>query len=307
MSLTKYYKKIILALLFLLAFFQANVVSAEKIGISIDQSVVAFSADPGTTQEVKLNILNTSTETQIMSVKFKDFVQGDNNQIVQVTEKNEQFGMKDWISAEEEEWFLPPSEKKEIKFKISIPQNAPIGAHYAIAAIQALPQIDGSNFQSTIVGGQIGVYVLVNVGGAVSGSGNLKKFDAPIIAGKNIPLKTEFENTGNILYIPHGEVKIQNMLTRKQEVLESEKHFIFPGTKYLFEMEWSPGSILGAYKAEAIFVDADGREHYQQRFFFGKLFFVIPFIFLSVCILLVWRIMRIRRSRGMVFNAERIC
>ena len=268
----------------------------------MDQSVFAFSADLGTLQEIKLNVRNTSEKMQKMSLQVADFVAGDNGEVTSVAAKNEQFGMKEWVSVKEQNWALEPKASKEVILTINVPKNAAVGAHYALANVRAFPEVDGQNFQNTLVGGQVGVYLLINVNGAVSGSGDLKNFNVPIVAPKDVPLKVEFENTGNILYIPHGEIKIQNLLTRKIATVDSEKHFVFPNTKYLFEMQWSPGSILGAYSAQATFIDANGAAHAEQRFFFGKLFFIIPLVLILICIFAVVIIKRNRENKRL-----RIC
>ena len=291
------YKKIIFIFFLSLLFFQWNYAYADQVGISVDQSIFSFSADAGTLQEIKLNVRNTSEKMQKMSLQVVDFVAGDNGKITSVAARNEQFGMKEWVSAKEPNWVLEPKASKEVVLTINIPKNAAVGAHYALANIRAFPEVDGQNFQNTLVGGQVGVYLLINVSGAISGSGDLKNFDVPVVAPKDVPLKAEFENTGNILYIPHGEIKIQNLLTREISIVDSEKHFVFPNTKYLFEMQWSPGSILGAYSAQATFIDANGVAHAEQRFFFGKLFFIIPLVLILIGIFAALMIRRNRENK----------
>lgn len=293
-------KNRILFLLFIMSFFfQKQVVLAEKVSISVDQTVFAFSASPESANEIKINVRNISNTSQKMSIAVKDFVAGDNGFIVNMTDKNEQFGMREWVLAKEQNWILEPQSNKEISLTVNVPKNATVGAHYAIANIQTSPEVDGQNFQSTIVGGQVGVYILVNVKGEISGSGDLKKFNAPVIVGKSVPFKADFENTGNILYIPHGEIKIKNILTRKNITIETEKHFVFPGTKYSFETGWNSPSILGAYNASASFVDANGVRHTQQRFFLGKLFFLVPLLLISIVLIFIVAMKKIKKRKNL--------
>ena len=290
--------KILFLLILTIFFSQRQIVLAERISVSVDQTVFAFSAGPESNNEIKINVRNISDTSQKMSIVTKDFIAGDNGLIVNMTNKNEKFGMSEWVLTKEPDWILEPRSNKEITLLINIPKNAIVGAHYAIANIQAFPTVDGQNFQNTIVGGQIGVYILVNVKGEVSGSGNLKKFDAPIIAGRSVPLKADFENTGNMLYIPHGEIQIENIFTRKKTIIETEKHFVFPGTKYSFETNWDAPSVFGSYSARADFVDANGVHHNQQKFFLGKFFLPTFFIFLG-CIFVIKRIIGKIKSRNL--------
>ncbi len=292
--MSKNYKKILFILLLTTFFFQRQVVLAERISVSVDQTIFAFSANPDSTNEIKLNVKNISEKSQKMSIVTKDFVAGDNGSIISMTNKNEQFGMSEWVLAKEPDWILEPQSNKEISLSVNIPKNATVGAHYAIANIQTFPTVDGQNFQNTIVGGQVGVYILVNVNGDVSGSGNLKKLKAPIVVGNSASLRADFENTGNVMYIPHGEIQIENIFTRKKTAFEAEKHFVFPGTKYSFEIKWNEPSIFGAYSAQANFVDANGINHNQQRFFLGNFFLIIPFLFLGFVFLVRAKIRKIK-------------
>ena len=286
-------------IIFCFVFFLASAFSAraDVVGISVDQTVFAFSTAPSSKKTVSLRVKNTSNSVQNIAINFQDFVVGDNNAIAEITDKNEQFGMKEWLSTEKNSWFLEPQQTRQIDIDLAVPDNATVGAHWAVANIQALPQIDGQNFQQTIVGGQVGAYVMVNVSGAVSGSGNLKKFSAPIIAQKDVQLKADFENTGNILYIPHGEVHMQNILTRQKSDFETEKHFVFPGKNFSFNIDWKPESIFGIYKAQALFVDGNGVTTSSQRIILGKLFFVWPLTFFLLLLFFVKKRTKFSRNK----------
>lgn len=261
------------------------VTHADTVGISVDQSVFSFSLDPGAQKEFQITLTNISDYEENISLEPQDFSMGNNNAIENAVEVNELNGMKQWISSSQKNLALKSKEKVQIPVVVTVPFDATVGSHYAILSVNVLPQIDAQNFQKTLVGGRIGIYVLVNVKGMVSGKGEIKSFSAPIITNETANITAEFENTGNIHYMPHGEIHIKNLLTRKTQDLETEKHFVFPGKRYAFELSWQPSSIFAAYKAEAFFIDGDGSLHISQRFMFGKLFFIIPV--LSLCLLFV--------------------
>lgn len=293
MSMSKKLK--ILSAIFLLAamvpfFCLAQVENLDanlnKVGLSVDQTVFSFNLDPGASQDFKIKVKNISEKPENLSAEGEDFSVADNNEVSFLAGDNELYGIKNWLKINESNWNLDPGQEKEINISISIPKDATVGSHYSVVSIRAYPQISGDNFQSTIVSGRIGIYVLVNVLGDVSGKGAIKNFQVPIISGNNVALDTEFENTGNIHYIPHGEIHIKNLLTRRDNSIDLEKHFVFPGKKYNFETTWNSGSIFGVYRAQASFVDGDGRVHLAERFIFGKLFFLIPFVIILSAIAL---------------------
>jgi hypothetical protein len=273
-----FFKSFFKAILFLAIFIPGTITAQEnnpgaeeKVGISIDQSVFAFDLNPGEKQSFKVKLKNTSDQKQQMSVSQEDFSVSDNNITNLLDGKNEIYGMKDWVSAQEKDWFLEAGENKEIEFQLEAPRDASVGSHYTALLIRSFPAITGINFERTLISGQAGIYALANIKGQVSGKGKITKFDAPVFAGKNIALKTEFENGGSIHYVPYGEINIRNILTGRNSRIDMEKHFVFPGKKYSFDSEASVPSVFGIYVASASFVDGDKVQHNQNRIIFGKL------------------------------------
>lgn len=246
----------------------------EIVGISVDQSALAFDLAPGEERKMKINVGNTSSEEQRMSAETQDFSIGENNEVSFIDGDNEIYGMRSWVKVPTDPWLLDPGSSKEIECVISVPKDAIVGSHYAAVMLRAFPKINVDNFQKTIVSGRIGVYVLVNVLGDKSGTGKLTKFEAPLIADKKVAFNAEFANDGTVHYIPHGEINIRNFLTRKTETINLEKHFVFPGKKYSFATNWDVRSLFGIYVAEASFTDGDGMVHQSQRMIFGKYSFI---------------------------------
>jgi len=260
-------------------FFLANkYCSAEVLGVALDQTVIAFDADPGETQEFSLTATNISPETQIMLFEAEDLAVADENAVTLMPEGNEIFGMKDWVVAKEKQWLLAPGESQKISFTLNVPQSATVGSHFAAILLRAYPEATADNFQKTIVSPRVGVHLLVNVKGEISGKGKIKKFSAPIFSEKSVTFKAEYQNEGNVHYIPHGEISVKNLLGQEKENLKFEKHFVFPGKLYSFELSWNNASFWGAYRAEAFFVDGDGEPYFANRFIFGEGFFLLIFI-----------------------------
>lgn len=282
-------------LFFVVFFFFANIAQAETVGVAAKQTVFSFDLNPGSEKDFSVDIQNISQSGENVSVESEDFSFGNNNEISSIVEVNELNGMRSWVSVERKNLILASKESTTIPIKIKIPSDATVGSHYSLVAINFLPMIDGQNFQSTMIGGRIGIYILVNVKGEVSGKGVLKNFSTPIITSDNANIKADFQNEGNIHYIPHGEIQIQNLFTRKTQTLETEKHFVFPGKKYSFELQWKPTSIFSAYKAQAFFVDGNGVMHQSQRFMFGKLFFIIPSLLIVSGIFWILRKRRLQK------------
>jgi hypothetical protein len=270
--------KIGLAFLVLLFFVPCLTLAEDeqRISLALDQSVFSLAGDPGSEKSLEVNVGNLTDKKQLVSLEINDLTLEENNQLSLMVTDNNLFGMKDWVSAGEKRWIFEPKETKKITLKISIPKDATVGSHYTGIFFRALPEIWGENFQSVLVGAQVGAYILLNVDGAVMGGGKINNFQAPVIARAQTDLQVEFENIGNIHYVPHGEISVKNLISQKVEKIEVEKHFVFPGKKYTFENNWRGGSVWGVYFAKAYFVDGNRIGHFSKRWILGKYAFVWP-------------------------------
>ena len=290
--MTIFMKKFYFILIFSLFFLANKNCSAEVLGIALDQTVIAFDANPGETQEFSLTATNISMEKQKMFLEVEDLAVADENAMTLMPEGNELFGMKDWIAAKETQWLLNPGESRKVSLVLNVPSSATVGSHLAAILLRAYPEATAENFQKTIVSPRVGVHLLVNVKGEVSGKGKIVKFSAPVFLEKEVTFKAEYQNEGNVHYIPHGEISVKNLFGQEKENLKFDKHFVFPGKLYSFELNWDRASFWGAYRAEAFFVDGDGEKHSAKRLVFGEGFFLL--VFLGLVILLglgrwVWR------------------
>jgi hypothetical protein len=243
-----------------------------RVGISVDQSVVSFDGNPGEAQTFSLNIRNIFSQSEIINLEAEDVILGDNNQEESTSIFEEAKGLKAWIKADNTSLKLAPGESRQIFLTVTIPYDAVVGSHTGAVMVRAYPEITGENFQQVIVSGRVGVYVLINVKGEVSGKGSIGYFGAPLFSGKKATIQVDYQNQGNIHYVPHGEIRTQNVITRETDTLSVDKHFVFPGKKYSFMEEWNVPSILGVYKVQAAFVDGDGQEHSNQKYVIGSLF-----------------------------------
>ena len=288
MRISKAKNLILVGVFFLMSFLFVSSCRAqsEKIGLSLDQSIFSFNISPGQKQEFVLNIKNIIEKEQRVSLDTQDFSVKENNKTSFLSEKNEIYGMDDWIKTDENVWILQSGEEKRIKFIIEVPKNASVGSHYSAVLFKALPVIDAENFQKPIVGGQLGTYIFVNVLGDVSGKGEIENFETPMFVEKKANFKVTFKNEGNVHYIPHGGIEIKNIFNRKSTNDILEKHFVFPGKSFSFGYDWKVPSAFGVYTAKAYFIDQDGRNLKAKKLIFGKYFPIAIAIVVSILIFL---------------------
>jgi hypothetical protein len=282
-----------LVLLLTLGFYIPKICLADQAGISIDQSVFAFDASPGENQNFTLNVKNITSDNQEVTFEASNYSIGNNNEISFIAGDNEASGLKNWLSSDIPVLTLKPGEEREISFALKIPANAAPGSHSGAVLAKSRAQAETSGPQ---ISGRVAAHVLVNVKGELNGGGKIDYFYAPIFSGKNVDISATFENTGNVHYIPHGEIIIKNLITKKAQSSILDKHFVFPGKSYTFSIEEKIPSVLGIYSAEANFVDGEGKVYTARRYVLGRYFLVITGIILIALIFLGKFIIRSRKN-----------
>lgn len=250
------------------------VVFAKNIGVAVDQTAIVFDADAGEVQEFVVKVKNISDEEQKIDVDTMNYVLGDNNAITLSSDVAEG-GIKDWISSQDKNIVLAPGEADEVVFSVNAPDNVSVGSHHGAVLFRVTP----NNDDTVKVQGQIGVHVLVNVKGDTHASGQINSFDIPLLTSGSVDYVAEFENTGNIHYVPYGEVKVYNVFTKNEQKYEYDKHFVFPGKKFTFSHVEQIPSLFGLYRAQATFVDGEGATRTKVDYTMGYFF---PLIFIGV-------------------------
>lgn len=267
---------------------------AAKTGISIDQSIFAFDANPSESQSFTLKIKSIASEDQEIAFEASDYSIGDNNEISFIAGENEANGLKNWLSSDIPPLFLKSGEEREINFTLKIPANAVPGSHYGavLAKTMARNQEEASGPQ---ISGRVAAHILVNVKGEVRGGGKIAYFYTPFFSGRKDQISVSFENTGNVHYVPHGEITIKNLITKKTQNTLLDKHFVFPGKSYTFSVEKEVPSVFGIYAAEASFVDGEGKVQTARRYVLGKYFPAVAGIVLIAFVFLLRFIFKSRK------------
>ncbi|MEA3322799.1 MAG: hypothetical protein U9Q12_01110 [Patescibacteria group bacterium] len=284
MKFTKFFQYILVASFI---FFVPTIVFAFNSGIAVDQTSVAFDMVDEDEQKFVVEVKNISNHVQNVHVRAVDYLIGDNNEITLSNESDEENGVRDWVSIADADIILESGDVQNVPIVVKTPDNAHVGSHRGAILFSFVT--DDEN--AINVGGQVGVHTLINVKGDVHAAGRVNSFDIPLFTTKPITYAAEFENLGNIHYVPYGEVVVRNVFTKNDEVYKYDKHFVFPNNKYEFSVEREIPSIFGLYKATASFVDGEGVTRSKTDYTMGYLFpvvFIITFIMIIIIIKIVY-------------------
>ncbi len=242
-------------------------VFAERLGIAVDEGKVAFDMNINENQTFTIKVSNVSDFDRKIELGAIDYAISDDNQIDFQGDVTENTKLKDWITPSETEFTLPANTGKDVQFTVHTPETAEVGSHRGAVIFRALP-VQETNVK---IQGQIGVHVLINVKGDTKAQGQVTRFDVPLFTSHDIKFIADFENKGNIHYVPHGTVNLRNVFTSTQVVYDMNEadHFVFPGKKYEFDITKSIPSIFGLYRADVHFVDGEGVDHTRMDFVMG--------------------------------------
>ena len=285
-------KAIVLCVVVCAIFTVSHFVYAEKLGIAVSENKLAFDMDILEEQSFVIKVTNVSDQEQKIIVDVVDYDVADDNKISLRSDADWENGIKEWVVIPEKEFMLSANMGKDVHFSVLVPDHAKIGSHRGAVIFRTVPMTD----ENVQVQGQIGVHVLVNVKGDTRATGKMVNFDVPFITLNDVVYHAVFENTGNIHYVPHGDVLVRNVITNKRWSYDLNKgdHFVLPGKKNTFEISERIPSVFGVYFAQARFVDGEGVVQNRNDLVMGYLF---PIAVLSCIVTGIYGIRIIKKKR----------
>lgn len=192
----------------------------------------------------------------------------------------------DWITIEEQDGTLEQSEKRAIKYRIDVPENAPDGSQYAAFLVRIVTDSEEKPVGVSVVNNsQIAMLLYTTIEGETKKDGVvLENNISPIYL--NVPVKTSsvLENIGNVHIPATFRIKVSSLLT-DEELYSNEESpetvLIIPGTSHYSERVWGETPKLGLYKVVQE-IDFGGRTDTEE-----KITFVCPTWFLILFVVFV--------------------
>lgn len=196
-------KKIFSFTIIFLSLFLIN----NSYAITVGPAKLEYKVDSGAIIEGKILLMNETSEKQIFYPSFEKFIEVNGEKKFLPGEKSE---LTEWFKFPNE-ISLGAGERKDIPFKIEVPQNAPPGGHFAVIWWGNKPE-GGSGDQVAIVT-RAGILVYLQVSGDINESGNLLNFKLPKFLFWSFPsdFLVSFKNEGNTYLKPKGDITVKNM------------------------------------------------------------------------------------------------
>ena len=138
---TKLFIILLLSLLFLPLFSFAA--GDSSVGLAVNPQKFELDVFPGESFDYKIELSNLSDLAMPIKIKMADFNAADDSG--EITFSETESVSSQWFKVENSELILSPQEKKEIKFKISIPSEAERGGYYNVMIFE--PQMPSYYFK----------------------------------------------------------------------------------------------------------------------------------------------------------------
>ncbi len=214
-----YLKHRVTLVLFVLVLLCFGLYPTSAKALTITPTRFEVRGNPGETLNEELLLINETTRTETYYPSFSNFeAQGESGTPAFVEPKND---LGTWIKTVDDSVTLTAGQQKKVPFKITIPNNAEPGGHFAVIFWGTSP---GGNAGLSI-GAKTGVLVLLSVNGDVKEAGGLLNFNT---ANKQffyntLPVSFEyrFKNDGGDRIKPTGQITIRDSVFFPAEYLNA--------------------------------------------------------------------------------------
>ncbi len=228
--------------IFLLGISFLTPITKAQVSLSLYPTSIRLNLNPGETWEGGVTVINTNNFALNVNPE-KENLGGGAEGAIELLGENISYGLASWITYNETPMSLQPEERRELSFKITVPENAQPGGHYAAILFRGL---SSSETQGSGLGisGRVGSVVLVEVSGELKKSGEISQAIIPKFISHG-PLEIDFKvkNTGNTHFSPEGTVTISGLFQNKE--LTWEPRVVFPGYDRTFKASWDNRYFFG--------------------------------------------------------------
>ena len=189
--------KILFSLLIGLSFLLVSSADA----FSISPLKYTISLNPGDDKDLVVVVKNDSSEDKEYQMTVTGVQQDDQGR--PIFKPNSDIA-ESWVKFKSEKTILKNNEKKDFVFTITIPKNAPPGAHYLGLGVQ-----ENNNKN---IGGRLVTILMLQVAGTANESLVLEKFSSSkkYFFNKNLIYFLQIKNTGNVDLLVQAKMQIYN-------------------------------------------------------------------------------------------------
>lgn len=215
-----------------------------------------ISLSPGEVYEGSITIINPAYATEDFAylAEVTPYGVAGEEYTADLLSESDRTAISKWIEIEEPTGVVKPNESKEIKFKITVPQNAPAGGQYATIAVSSNQDASSASGVSVQNVFEIASIIYANVAGETVHDGEVLENNVPaFVLAKPVKLTALITNKGNVHETATFTIAVTDMFTGRV-ILPTEENtgryseVVMPETTYYAEREISDLPDLGIVK-----------------------------------------------------------
>lgn len=211
--------------------------------------------EPGETRTVEVQVMNQEGETRMYVLETEDFaIDPEQNGAATFFPSHAAgpFPARGWLTPEVGSFELGHGERAFIRVRVSVPENAEPGDHYAAVVVAHEPSIPDEQ-SGFAVQSRVASLFIVSVAGDIQQEGMLEKLTTRRFINWMLPvfLRLTVRNTGNVYMQPTGAIRIRNIfgITVDEIPLRGEL-VVYRDSVRSEDISWKPRFALGRYTAE---------------------------------------------------------
>lgn len=159
------------------------------------------------------------------------------------------YGLSPFISIFPKSFSLKPGELQFVSLTINLPADVPGGARSGAVLFGSAAGVAESS--GSVVSGQVGVLITLNILSDLKDQGKLASLDGPIVTSSGpTHISARIQNTGPTLSKFSGEISIFNILGTKVSSTSVGPNNILPEATRRFKAEWQEKYPVGLYRVE---------------------------------------------------------
>lgn len=215
-----------------------------------------YTLKPGEVTEGSIKVINPADATENFSYKVSVTPYGviGEDYTADLEHDSTRTSISKWITIEEPTGEVKPNEVKEIKFKIDVPENAPIGGQYATIAVSSNADVSSSSGVAVQNVLEMASVIYGTVNGPIEHKGEILENNIPgFVVNPPITLSGLIKNDGNIHEDAAFVIKVTDFFTGNTILPTNDddgeySELIMPETTRLIERNISNLPALGVVK-----------------------------------------------------------
>lgn len=202
----------------------------------------AESVEPGETLVTRMLIGNETAETAKYTILVQNFSLDENGQVqLQPTQNDAAL----WIQPASTAVDVPGQQAAELPITIQVPTDATPGGHFAAVTVSAV-EAGAESAYSTLF--------MLSVKGNRQAKVEVTELSTPrthYSSTEYVPLHIRIRNSGNVHFIPTGNITISRGYDPVAEIEFNQLHeIILPGGERVFDVQWGLPPSFGKYTAQ---------------------------------------------------------